>query len=155
LVEKNDLKWISIGLAGILVITSLTTIYFYSEATRYQKLYSDTIRDLEHLTIRTNILINYGNGTRQWHNDTRVPVGSSAFNATLYVANVDYTVSPEFGIFVTAIDGVKMEGDKWWSFWYWQNDQWISSEIGAAQYILKNEGMVAWSYVSGFPAPPP
>lgn len=155
LVEKRELKWISVGIVSLLVITVLTNVYFYSESMRYQKLYSDTIRDLEHLTIQVDVLINYGNGTREWFNNTRAPIGLSAFNVTLYIANVEYSIFEGLGIFITKINGVGGDKDKWWSFWHWKDDNWILSDVGATQYILKNGDILAWSYVSEYPPPPP
>ncbi len=155
MVEKKDLKWIVVGLMSLLVITVLTNVYFYYEAMRYQKLYAETIQELGNLTIQVNVLINYGNGTKEWFNNTRVPIGLSAFNITRYIAKVDYSIFEGLGLFITKINDVGGDKDKWWSFWYWRDTGWVLSDIGATQYIPKNGEVLAWSYVSEYPPPPP
>jgi len=151
---KGGLVWISVGLVCSTVFTSMFAFYYHEEYTRNLALYRNTLKDLDAVTVRVNLLINYGNETREWHNATRVPLGASLLNATLSMADVNYTVGP-FGAFVNRINGVG-GGNKYWLWWYWNStsSEWMTLLQGCDQFVLHNEDTVAWYYTSEWNKPP-
>jgi hypothetical protein len=124
------------------------TVYYYGENQRYQQLYQKTLGDLKAVSIQVNILINYGNGTKEWHNNTRVPIGYSVFNVTRMIAEVNYKLE-EWGVFVTAINGVGGTGS-YWNWWYWNatSSMWQYGPIGCGAFILHEGDLVGWIYTS-------
>ena len=111
--------------------------------------------------MKVNICIDYGNGTKVWHNNTLVPVGFTLLNATELIADVDYTTWPEQGAFVNGINGVMLSSEekKSWFWWRWDAtiSRWILGEVGADQHVLQRGEIVAWTYQSyeTWPPPPP
>jgi hypothetical protein len=113
------------------------------------------------ISVKTNILINYGNGTLQWHNDTLVPFGATLFDATRAVTEVKYEFYSGLGVFVTSINGVENNADemKSWLWWYWDftSSEWKLGDVGCDQHILHRGDVVAWfyeSYATWPPSPP-
>ncbi|MEM2954307.1 MAG: DUF4430 domain-containing protein [Candidatus Bathyarchaeia archaeon] len=113
------------------------------------------------ISVKTNILINYGNGTLQWHNETLVPFGATLFDATQAIAEVKYTTFPELGAFVTSINGVENNDAemKSWLWWYWDftSSEWKLGDVGCDKQILHRGDIMAWCYESyaTWPPPPP
>lgn len=104
----------------------------------------------------TNVLIDYGNGTANWHNET-VIAGSTAFDALLAVTKeVEYNMSAN-GAIISSINGLtgsveaqtptSARGTSWF-FYYWSStgSNWTLSSVGADQYILKPNDATAWRF---------
>jgi len=147
MVEKSGWMWVSAGLLCGLIVTAYFAAYYYGEYTRYETLYKATFRDLEALTMQVNILIDYGNGTSKWYNNTRVPLGFSLLNTTLKVAKVNYSTGM-YGAFVTAINGVGGEPSKFWLWYYWNStvSKWEFGPVACNACILHHRDVVAWRY---------
>jgi hypothetical protein len=111
--------------------------------------------------ISVNTLLNFGNGTSKWFNDTRIPLGWNLYNLTVYVTNdnVESIWDPGFKEhFITGIDGVPRSGSNSFDYWaLWQfcnNDRaWLYSNVGADEITLSNNQIVAW-YFELAEAPP-
>jgi len=154
--EKSGWIWISVGLLCGLIAASTIAAYYYGEYTKYQDLYKDTLQDLEALTMQVSILIDYGNGSREWHNNTRVPIGVSLLNATRMVAEVNYTVYPELGAFVNAINNVGGDLGRYWLWCYWSlpipvtvlppASPWAIGPSASDAYILHHGDILSWIY---------
>ena len=104
--------------------------------------------------IMVNTLLNFGNGTSKWFNDTQVPLGWNFYNLTMYIANgnVDstYYPSPLNEHYINAIDGVRQDRSSFWHLWLFCNkDQaWSYSNVGADAINLSNGQTVAWYFDS-------
>ena len=138
--------------------------YYFTQYTTYRNEYSNLLGDLNTLSdtmgnvsemmnsisLRVDILVSYGNGTRTWFNDTALPVGSTAFTAILAVSDVKYKdYGGALGILVTSING--LAGDSTTHGWfYWYNDAetstWVSPSYSCSQYILHRGDTIAFSY---------
>lgn len=126
---------------------TLTGAYYYTQYIETRK----TFEELKSLIIPENVLIDYGNGTQNWHNET-VIAGSTAFDALLTATkNVEYKIYP-FGVYVTSINGIKVEGTPTsghaWLWYYWNitTSKWIDLQKAADAYILKSKDSIAWRY---------
>jgi uncharacterized protein DUF4430 len=109
--------------------------------------------------IAVNVLLNFGNGTSKWFNETKVPVSWNFYNLTLYMArgNVESEWYPEYSEhFITGIDGISNSGAYYWGLWqYCTNDQaWLYSNVGADKIALSNNQTMGW-YFESDPHPPP
>ncbi|MEM2583904.1 MAG: hypothetical protein QXP99_00010, partial [Thermoproteota archaeon] len=122
-----------------------------------EKTYSELLKSVEGITNRVNILIKYENGTKTWFNNTRIPVGWSLFNATVYLTNgrVNYQSFP-FGIFVLGINGVNSHDSYYWIWYRWNpvEKDWMLGETGCDSYFLKDGDVLAWYLVDTSNWPP-
>jgi len=141
--------WISIGLMGFVILSLTLGVFYYTEYERYQQLYSETLLQLKKYEpyMFVSLLINYGNGTQVWHNNTLVSIGASLLNATRIVSNIDYTLG-QWGAFVTHINGVGDDPNTFWVFNIWNSTStsWDYGLVGAEAYILKEKEIVSWVY---------
>lgn len=120
-----------------------------------EKAYSELLE--RGITNRVSILIKYENGTKKWFNNTRVPVGWSLFNATVYVTSgrVNYQTFP-FGIFVLGINGVDSHDSYYWIWYKWDvaKKEWVLGETGCDSYFLNDGDVLAWYLVDTSSWPP-
>ncbi len=145
---------VSVGLTVALVLAGFLASYYYLQFSSVEANYRETLASLDKVSYQVNVLINYGNGTLQWLNNTRIPVGWNAFNATAANASLDAPYFPEFtSHFIKAINGVGLVKDQaqkdwFWTFWVWDTStkDWKLSEVGADQVILTGGQIVAWNY---------
>ena len=139
-------KWILAGWAVTLLAAGMYIGYQRTEYAALQDEYSETIRLLGEHTVKFDLMLDYGNGSRVWYNGTVVPVGCRLLNATILVADPKYLES-DFGVFVTSINGV---GGNEGRFWVWNNyrDGWEMGEVGAGAYVIREGDVLSWVYGS-------
>jgi len=93
-----------------------------------------------------DLLVDFGNGTKVWYNDTRVPIGYTLLNLTYSrLHSVEYTVYP-FGVFLNKIMGIPNQGTWYWLWWEYGQEGWKMGETGADAAKLKDGGVYAWIY---------
>jgi len=122
---------------------------------QYRQL-EDTFRTMQGLILKVNILINYGNGTKEWHNATLIPVGATVFNATSAVADVDYTLWSD-SVLIDSINGVKGTQDMGWIWWIWDplTSQWKSALEPSNKHVLADSDTIGWNYQNWASTSPP
>ncbi len=149
MLNKNPWIWVSAALLCTLVVSLYLSIYYYQENLKYQQLYAEALKELEKYEnyIAVNILIDYGNGTMTWHNNTLVPFGSNFFTATITIAELNYTKG-KYGIFVTAINGVGGDPNHFWIWYIWNSTtkSWDWGPVACDAYILHNGDILSWVY---------
>lgn len=146
MVRKRTLTFATLA---ILVWAALTTSLFGYFYLRFQE-YVNLSREYEAVTMRVNIVIDYGNETKVWYNNTLVPLGATLLNATDTVADVQSTYWPQYqAVFVDAINGIPTTETHWWWWKYWDAEvkEWKDGEKGADIYKLKPQETVMWQYV--------
>lgn len=113
---------------------------------------------LEGISLKAKVLINYGNETKIWHNNTVLPLGSTSFTAVYFIAqDINYTdYGGELGILVTSISTVTNNSTHGWFYWYWNSEksEWILPEYSCSKLILHKEDIIAFSYSSYMNWPP-
>ena len=131
----------------------------------YELLNLITLRELavaisQTVTFQTDICIDYGNGTLEWHNETAVSAGCSLFQLTQDVAVVDeddydfYAWTKPGHIIVNTINGMEAytaldfpEGWSWmWYYWDDAKQDWVSGMVGCDAWILENGGIYKWQF---------
>jgi hypothetical protein len=87
--------------------------------------------------IEITLLIDYGNGTETWHNETALIAGSTAFDALHAVADVQSKVD-NIGLFITSINGREAGENSYWLWYLWNTEKtdWDYSLDAVDQYIL-------------------
>jgi hypothetical protein len=170
--EKKAFTYVALAMLVWAVSSTAIAGYYYTQYNIYQKEYrsiasdfnalSGTIGNLsdvmESISLRVNILVNYGNGTNVWHNNTALPVGSTAFTAILGVADVRYKDSgADLGILVTSVDGLTNNSTQGWFYWYRdvEKSEWVLPDYSCAKYILHRGDTIAFAYESYMTWPPP
>ena len=132
-----------------LILLGYVSIYYYNECTKYQKLYNQAVENLRQLKTHmlVDVLIDYGNGTQEWHNGTRVPIGATLFDVTKEIAEINYTTG-QFGVFVTAINGRGGEPGYYWIWYIWNSTsaEWEIGLVAADAFTLHHGDMVSWVY---------
>ena len=102
--------------------------------------------------ISVDTLVNYGNGTKVWYNETNVPIGSNFFDLSREIdGNLGYVSEPLLGNFITTINGVKSNGvgsncSICWGIWIYcaKDNSWMYSLYGADLLKLNNGDVLAW-----------
>ncbi len=111
-------------------------------------------------TVTVNTLINYGNTTTRWYNESSVPAIWNFYRLTMYITknNTETKFYPTLNEhFITAINGVTEQGQLSWAIWTFcqKQDAWIYSQVGADQIQLANGQSLAWAYEAAHEPPIP
>jgi type II secretory pathway pseudopilin PulG len=105
----------------------------------------------EVLTYGAHMLVDYGNGTRHWYNETTIEPGWNAYVVTLVLlgGNVQATWYPQYGEhFLTGINGVSATASKSWFVWEYGKGGWTASQTGADGIQTHNGTTIAWTLCS-------
>lgn len=149
---------ILILLVWAIVATGYAAYYYWA----YEEFSRRIAEELKKIAITADIAIDYGNKTRVWYNDTLLPLGISLFNATLFVAKVDYEYYPEIdAVFIEAINDVRQDpvALMYWTWYYWdvKEGKWELGPVASNKYILRHGEKVIWYYakfIEWTPKPP-
>lgn len=154
------------------ILGTVTAGYYFTQYNIYQNEYRNLANQfntlstimgrfsdvMESISLRVNVFVDYGNGTRIWRNDTAFPVGSTAFTAILSISDTRYKdYGGDLGILVTSIDDLASNSTHGWFYWYRDTGQskWILPEYSCTKYILHRGDTVAFTYESYMTWPPP
>ena len=138
---------VSLFLICTTIIASSFSVYYYLLYNDAKEQYERTLSSLRSSTYEVDIMVNFGNGTRVWHNNTIIPIGWSLFNATVRITNGNLKYTLFLGApFITSILGNDAHGSWSWMWWSWNSTEgdWQSGAVGANAFILKNGDIVAW-----------
>ena len=120
----------------------------------YQHLVSANGRNAIVYTV--HLLVNFGNGTRRWYNESYAQPGWDGYVVTVVLlkGNVQAAWYPQYGEhLVTGIDGVPQKASKSWFLWQFDDGAWVSSSMGVDQLRVVNGTVLAWTlcgYDSGY-----
>jgi hypothetical protein len=179
--EKKHFVYVALFMLTLAILGSTAAAYYFVQSSIYRDEYAslvDQIADnldrmqedsenlsavaqrlLEGISVEANILLGYGNGTVNWENNTRFPLGSTAFTAVNSVAReveyVDY--GGELGILVTSINSVGSNGTHGWFYWHFDADNltWALPEYSCAKHFVHRGDTIAFTYSSFEEWPPP
>jgi len=149
--QRRTLLFAVLGLLTWGLLASLAAVYYYYS-------YNDLLTKIQKPIVLINIGIDYGNGVpAKWFNQTRITAGSTLLNATMLVADVEYTVWPGSGAFVDSIDNVTNSGSYYWLWWMHTTYGWSQGQVASDRYIVGDNETYYWYYedTSTFPAPSP
>lgn len=147
--NRNIWMWAAAALLCTTIAASYMAVNYQFQVGQLQRDYNALLEDIDELTIRVNIKIDYGGGDVVWFNDTRVPLDASLLTATQIVASVDYSTS-EFGVLVNEIDDVGGDANTYWLWYYYDADSgsWEYGPVGCDNWVLHNGDIVSWAYTS-------
>lgn len=144
--------YIVLGIAALVVASVQTAAYYY-----FQK--SSHVSESASSLVAVNALINYGNGTVHWYNQT-VPSNWNFYELTLNLTRGNLQAEsyppPLNEHLVLAINGVTNNGT--FSWWLWRfcqvTNAWSSSNVGADLIRVSNAQTIAWAYAKSTQQPP-
>jgi len=146
--KRNVWMWASLGLVCLLIIVSYIAVYYYTESARYKSLYERAAADLKKMTMKVSVCIDYGNGTVIWYNGTSVPRETNVLMATKVIAEVEGMEYPEMGTFVTSINGVGGDPNRYWIWYIWSQEkgEWEWGPVASDKYMLREGDVIMWRY---------
>lgn len=145
---------IALLIAIVIIVSSIGGLYFvkYSQVSSDNSIY---LKQLEQLNVKydTNVVIDYGNGTHTWYNDTLVQPGSNLYTVTVLVTNgnVNATYSSQFDShFINGIGGIQNTNSEFWFLWTYDQSNttspWQMAQVGADQITVLNGSVFAWTF---------
>lgn len=156
--ETRLLKYVILGSFVWAILGTAIAAYYYVQYNTYQKEFKALADEFDSISLKANVLLSYGNGTKTWFNNTAFPLGSTAFNATVSIADkIGYTdYGGELGILVISINGLSGNSTHGWLYWHWdsQKQQWLLPEYSCTRYILHEGDTIAFAYSSYVVWPP-
>jgi hypothetical protein len=141
--------------AGMLVSSTVAAFYLfqYNQAESNASTYLSELNQAtgtRGFVATTNILLDFGNGTQRWYNNTQVQPGWNVYLVTVVVTNgnLNDTWYPQYGEhLVNGIDGVQNGQRLSWFLWsYNETSHWQVAQTGADELLASNGSVYAWSY---------
>jgi hypothetical protein len=143
---------IVILIAGMLVSSTFAAFYLfqYDRARNNANNYLSELKSVQPIQ-ETNVLLDFGNGTLLWRNDTQVPTGANAYVATVIAAhgivNATYYPPPYSEHLVTGIDNVQNSQQQSWFIWTYNGTVgWQAAQVGSDDLAVSNGSIFAWTY---------
>ncbi len=102
------------------------------------------------IVYEVNMLLDFGNGTRRWYNDTSIQPGWNGYVVTLVLLDgrVQATWYPQYGEhYVTGLGGVSdTQSDYWFLLTYNKTASWQVAQLGADDISMFNDTTIGWVY---------
>jgi len=112
----------------------------------YEQLSSSSGRKA--LVYSLHLLLDFGNGSLRWYNDTSIEPGWNGYLATLVLlkGNLQAEWYPQYGEhLVTGVDGVPQTSSSAWFFWGFSEGNWSLAQTGADGLRVNNGTTIAWT----------
>ncbi|HYC26763.1 MAG TPA: hypothetical protein VEB67_01930 [Nitrososphaerales archaeon] len=100
------------------------------------------------VSLAVNVLVDFGNGTRRWYNDSAAQAGWNAYVTTLVLldGHLDAVWYPQYGEhFVTGVAGVNQTTTTSWFVWVKGAGGWAVAGSGADGVQMDNGTSIAWT----------
>lgn len=142
-------------IAALLVSSTIAGLYLlkYDQAEENANTYLDELNQAaasKVFSATTDILLDFGNGTLRWFNDTQVQPGWNVYIATVVITkgNMNATWYPQYGEhLINGIDGVQnTASSSWFLFSYNSTTHWQVAQEGADDLSVYNGTVFAWDY---------
>ncbi len=145
-------------LVGVLSVVNTTEPVYTQASMALSSLWTQylSLKPPRSSLLSADFLLDFGNGTLRWYNDTAVQPGWNLYSATVVLTNGDmqatwYPAYQEH--FVSGIDGVSNSNTMYWFLWtYNATAKWQSPQVGADDLPVYNGSVFAWTYCSETPS---
>jgi len=107
------------------------------------------------LAYDVNLLLDFGNGSLKWYNDSEAQPGWNGYVTTLVLLNGNVQAawypSGSFGPgtpgehFVTGLEGVSQTSSTYWGVWQFDGGKWSYLQTGADLLEVRNGTTIAWA----------
>ena len=154
---KGTVYGVIVVLLAAWILTASVAAYYYvqyGQEAGVASQESTAVRGLESRygpSMTSNLLIDFGNGTRHWYNGTRVQPGWNLYTETLAVTNgkVNATCCAYGSHFVTGIGGIQSKpgSAQSWSVWTFNRTSlWQEANLGVDEIGVTNGSVYAWTF---------
>jgi len=160
--------YLVLGLAAVLLVVAQIGAYYYLQRSYGGTLSTSSVQCSSSSggsagtnVVETNTLINYGNGSIRWYNETNIPATWNFYQLTLYLANGNVEAQcyglPYNEHYVTAINNVSNQRPFYWTIWIFCQGQnaWVTSPVGVDLIRLSAGQTLAWAYEVPYQPPLP
>lgn len=145
---------IAVLVAIVIIVSSVGGLYYvkYTSESSDNSVY---IHQLDQLGVKytPNILIDFGNGTSAWYNDTSMAPGSNLYTATVLImnGNVNASFDKEYQEhFIDGIGGIQNTNSEFWFLWTYNQSNatapWQEAQVGADDLPITNGVVYAWTF---------
>jgi hypothetical protein len=100
------------------------------------------------LVYGVSLLVDFGNGTLTWYNDSAAQPGWNGYVTTLVLLKGDVQAVwyPQYDEhFVTGVDGVSQTSSTYWGIWQYGGGKWTYLQTGADLLDVQNGTTIAWA----------
>lgn len=151
MVSKSAFYGVVVVLVVLLVISSSLALVYYSQYNQAESQNRSYVQQLQRFGVRytSDVLFDFGNGTRVWHNGTLFQPGVNMYAATQILTDgrINDTYYPKYSEhFITAMYNVGNAGSDYWGLWVYNFSTWVEPVVGADQIQVTNNSVFAWSY---------
>ena len=109
-----------------------------------------SLKPASSLLYAADVLVDFGNGTRHWYNNTQVQPGWNMYIETVVLSqgNLQAKWDPQYQEhFVSGIDGFSNSKSTYWFLWtYNSTASWQVAQVGADDLPVYNGSVFAWTY---------
>lgn len=139
-------------LAGAIAAVNTSLPIYHQASTQLSQLWSRylSLKPASSSVYAADILIDFGNGTRHWYNNTQVQPGWNMYTETVVLSsgNLQAQWYPQYQEhFVSGIDGVSNSPTMDWFLWtYNRTASWQTAQVGADDLPVYNGSVFAWTY---------
>jgi hypothetical protein len=144
-------------LVAIVLVLSTVAVYYsyeYNQELSVNQTYAAQLKELNVKYI-SDILIDYGNGTFSWYNNTKVQPGWNLYTGTLVATNGNVnSTCCEFGShLVFGLNGVQSTSTIYWWIWtYNSTSSWEVAPTGADELLMYNGSVYGWTFCGSTPS---
>jgi hypothetical protein len=145
--KSHRLFFAGIGIVTIAIILTQATAFYYAQR-------SNSDASPSGCSVFVCSMINFGNSTVRWYNESSIPSRWNFYNLTLFITNGNVTSefypSPLNEHLVTSIEGVRNAGQVSWALWIFcgAHNAWAFSNVGADEINLVRGETLAWAYTT-------
>lgn len=144
--SEQTFKLAAAALLCTTILAGVMAFQYNGQLKAVQHEYELLLVELEENTALISIRLDYGDDAVTWFNDTRVPLGTDFLNATGMISDLEVQ-SSDWGVFVSSIDGVGGDSDRFW-LWDYYEEGWQMGPVGADQWIVHDGDILSWTYTS-------
>jgi len=144
--NENTYKLLAVAFLCTTIAASALALNYNYKYTVLETDYQVVLGELADFTALVDIMIDYGNGTIVWYNETRIQTGADLMESTGLACDIEYQTS-DFGSYITKINGVEQDSAHFW-LWNYYEEGWQMGPVGADQYSLHDGDIVGWTYTS-------
>jgi len=152
--SRNLYSVIVVLVALIVIVSTIAGLYYYQYGQAVSE-NSTYVQELNKLNVKyfSDILLDYGNGTKAWNNVTNVQPGTNLYVETQIITggNINATYYPQYqSHLVTAINNVGSTISMYWFLWtYNLTASWQQASLGPDEIPVSNNSVFAWSFCGG------
>lgn len=139
-------------LVGTIAVVNTSLPIYHQASTQLSQLWSRYLglKPASSSLYSADILIDFGNGTRHWYNNTQVQPGWNMYVETVVLSHGDLQAQwyPQYQEhFVSGIDGVSNTKTNFWFLWTHNSTaSWQTAEVGADMLPIYNGSVFAWTF---------